>query len=322
MGAKTSGLVLGFLVSLAVVAAAKAEPAVVASIKPIHSLVAAVMDGVGDPKLIVAGAGSPHAHSLRPSQARALEQARVIFWIGPALEAFLEKPIKTLGQRAKVVQLMDAGGITRLSLRGGGLFGNGRLGVAQSGADHLASKVEPGGDEHGSFDPHIWLDPVNAKAMVRTIAATLADADPDHATTFAANADAVIGRLDDLIVEIVEILEPVRDHRFMVFHDAFQYFEKRFGLAAAGSLTVNPEVMPGAERLTEIRSWALTFGAICVFSEPQYQPKLMAVVGEGGGAKSGMLDPLGALIDAGPDLYFGLLRDMASSVRVCLADGA
>ncbi len=315
-------LALGFglTVWLASVTAGKAEPVVVASIKPVHSLVAAVMEGAGEPALIVAGAGSPHAHTLRPSQARALELADVIFWIGPGLEAFLTKPMATLGQRANVVELMQIPGLAKRALRVGGVFDDDG---EPSGADRDTTRTVPkGSDGAAGFNPHIWLDPHNAKAMVRGIEATLSDADPANSAIYRANAEAVATRLDDLTADIADMLLPVSQGRFIVFHDAYRHFEDRFGLAAAGSLTVSPEVMPGVARVAEIRKTVLALDAVCVFSEPQFQPGLVSVVSEGSGARSGVLDPMAIAIDEGPDLYFKLIRDMASSIRACLDPGS
>lgn len=277
---------------------------VVASIKPVHSLVSAVMAGVGTPSLLVEGAGSPHTYAMRPSQAAGLAKADVVFWIGPDLEHFLEKPIGTLGAGARAVELEVADGVTRLAPREGGTF-----------------EPEEEGDEGGeeTIDPHMWLDPLNAKAFVKRIAETLAVADPQHAQAYADNAKAEQARLDALIVEITKTLEPVKGKGFIVFHDAYHYFENRFGVSAAGSITVSPETAPGAQRLTEVRAKIGELGATCVFSEPEFESSMVGVVLEGSQARSGVLDPLGAALSDGPDLYFELLRNLAVSMRDCLA---
>jgi zinc transport system substrate-binding protein len=166
---------------------------------------------------------------------------------------------------------------------------------------------------------HVWLDPENAAAMVREIEEALSQADPDNAALYAGNADALRARLDDLSTEIVATLEPVKDRPFVVFHDAYQYFENHFNVRAAGSITVSPDVMPSAERLREIQQRVRELGATCVFAEPQFEPRLVTVATEGTGAGSGVLDPLGAALDDGPDLYFELMRGMAASLRDCLA---
>lgn len=356
--------------------AAHAEVKAVASIKPVHSLVAAVMEGVGEPSLIIEGAGSPHTYAMKPSQATMLENADVVFWVGHELEAFLEKPLETIGAKATAVELLDSHGLEKLGFREGGPFEKHQHGdgddhddhdheaeadhdhdheeTAEADHDHdheeTAEKkddhdheetAEAGHDhdhddeemaesehehehehEHGEFDTHVWLDPMNAKAMVHEIEEALVKADPENAAKYEANAEAVSARLDDLITEVSAELEPVKGKPFIVFHDAYQYFENRFGVSAAGSITVSPEVMPGAERVGEIRAKVQELGAACVFSEPQFEPKLVTTVTEDTQAKSGVLDPLGAALDDGPTLYFELIRNMANSIKSCLSQAS
>jgi len=349
---------------------ASAEVKVVASIKPIHSLVAAVMEGVGEPGLIVEGAGSPHAYALKPSQAQMLESANVIFWIGHELEAFLEKPLETVGANAKSIELIDAHDLVKLGFREGGAFEkhnhDDEAGhddhaheseaehkhddekTAEGEHDHADEKTaeaehdhekaeaaehddhdhektaEAGheGHDHGKFDAHVWLDPVNAKAMVHEIEEALVEADPANAASYEANAEAVMAKLDTLIAEVSSELEPVKGKGFIVFHDGYQYFENRFGITASGSITVSPEVLPGAERISEIRARVKELGAACVFAEPQFEPKLVSTVIEGTNAKAGTIDPLGAALENGPDLYFQLIRNMSTSISTCLTEAS
>ncbi|HEY9057959.1 MAG TPA: zinc ABC transporter substrate-binding protein, partial [Aurantimonas sp.] len=219
--------------------------AVVASIKPIHSLVAGVMEGVGEPALIVEGAGSPHTYRMKPSEAEALQSADIVFWAGAYLETFLVKPLATLGAQAKSVELVDAPGVDKLSLREGGPF------EADAHEDESASEAA---HEDEQFDTHVWLDPVNAKAMVGAIETALTSADPAHAEIYAANADKLEARLDGLIAEVEADLAGVRGRPFIVFHDAYQYFERRFAMPAAGSITVSPETPAGARRVAALQA--------------------------------------------------------------------
>ncbi|MCC4245922.1 zinc ABC transporter substrate-binding protein ZnuA [Stappia indica] len=333
-------LLLSASLLVATSAAGHAAPKVVASIKPVHSLVASVMQGVGEPQLIIEGAGSPHTYSLRPSQARALQDADLIFWIGHELEAFLEKPVETIGTGAKSVELIDAHGLVKLPFREGGAFeahDHGDHGGEHAGehghADHDEDKHDDHaghdhddkhghghahGHAHGAFDAHIWLDPENAKAMVMEIAEALSEADPDHTAAYEANAAKTVERIETMRADIDARLTPLRGKGFIVFHDGYQYFEKRFDVTASGSITVSPEVMPGAERVAEIKARIGELGATCVFAEPQFEPKLIQVVTEGTAARSGVLDPLGAELADGPDLYFGLIDGLASSMEQCL----
>ena len=311
---------------LASTAAAHAEaPNVVVSIKPIHSLVASIMQGIGEPALIVDGAASPHTFSMKPSSAVAIEKADIVFWVGHGMEAFLEKPLETLGEGAKRVALEEAPGLTKLEFREGGAFEAHDHGDDHDhGGEHEAAEGEDAhaGEHHhhdGGFDMHLWLDPANAKAMATEIEKTLAAADPDNAATYSANLDKLNTRIDTLDGMLAETVAPIRDTPFVVFHDAYQYFEHHYGVKVAGSITVSPESLPGAARLTQIHEKIIDLGATCVFAEPQFEPKLVNVVLEGTKAKSGTLDPEGATIEAGPDLYFQLMEGIATSLKTCLS---
>ncbi|MDG1029382.1 MAG: zinc ABC transporter substrate-binding protein, partial [Alphaproteobacteria bacterium] len=173
-------------------------------------------------------------------------------------------------------------------------------------------------DDHNETDPHVWLDPQNAKALVHEIEEQLAKIDPENAEVYEANASIIMKKLDKLTNEIDVNLKPIRGRGYVVFHDAYQYFENRFGISAIGSITVSPEAMPGAERVRELQEKIIELDATCVFSEPQFQPKLIATVTEGTNAGTGVLDPLGASLENGPKLYFELIRNMANSLKDCL----
>ncbi|PKA42495.1 zinc ABC transporter substrate-binding protein [Rhizobium sullae] len=312
-------------------------PAVVTSIKPIHSLVSAIMQGAGTPELIVDGAASPHTYNLKPSDASALQNAKVIFWVGPGLEAFLEKPLESLGSGATIAELEDAPGLVKLKFREGGAFephddgdeaeagheheeaGHEEAGHEEAGHDHDAHAEGEHDDGHGEFDTHLWLNPMNAKALAAEITTTLVAADPANALTYQANAKALDEKIDALDKEITGIVAPVKDKPFIVFHDAYQYFEHRYAVRVAGSITVSPETMPGAERISEIHKKVGDLGATCVFAEPQFEPRLVNVVIEGTDAKAGVLDPEAATLEAGPDLYFTLMRGIANSMKDCLS---
>lgn len=298
-----------------------AAPNVVASIKPVHSLVAAVMAGVGEPTLIVKGSASPHTYALRPSDAGALEAADIVFWTGHGMELFLGDALDTLASQARVVELADSPGITLLPVREGGAFEahqHGGEAHDHEDHDHAGDDHDHEGHEHGEGDMHFWLDPENAKLMVTQIASTLAEADPDNATAYEANAEAERVRLDDLEAEIAATLAPIADKPFIVFHDAYQYFETRFGLTLAGSVTVTPDVMPGAARIDELRAKVAELGATCVFAEPNFEPTIIAAITEGSAAKSGVLDPEGGALEQGAELYPTLLRGLAASLVDCL----
>ena len=293
-------------------------PSVVTTIKPLHSLVAAVMGDLETPALIVKGAASPHSYSLKPSDAQALQAARLVFWTGHGLELFLEDSIETLAPNATIVELSKAPGIELLPPRETGTFEH-----HDHGEEEHAGEAEPTGEahehEHGEEqDLHFFLDPANAKVMVATIADSLVAADPEHADTYRANAAKETADLDALIAETEASLAPIKDRPFVVFHDAYQYFEKRFGLNVAGSVTLSPEIAPGADRINEIRSKLKTLDAACVFAEPVFEPRIVTVLTEGTTARQGVLDPEGANLDEGPGLYRQLIENLASSLKACL----
>lgn len=295
-------------------AAFAAEPKVVASIKPVHSLVAGVMQGVGEPRLLVSGGASPHDYSLKPSDTRALGEAQLVFWIGPDLERFLVKPLHNVKDRVRAVALLDAPGMTVLPLREGGAWEPHPHGHDdKSGADS-EHKHERTADR----DAHVWLDPVNAVAMVRQIVAQLGEADAAHKADYERNGAALMERLNQLNQQLRTELAPVKDQPYIVFHDAYQYFERRYDLSAVGSVVLNPEQRPGAKRVGQIQARIRDLKARCAFSEPQFQSALVETVIADSSARRGTLDPLGAELTAGPEAYFQLLQRLSGALRACL----
>ena len=292
---------------------------VVVTIKPIHALVAAVMAGVGQPRLLIEGAGSPHTFTLKPSDAKALNAARVVFRVSESLEPFTARLVRSLPKTVQLVTLEATPGLTLLDLRTGAAFETHAHSTKGGAHAHGPSHAHtPAGDAKGGRDGHIWLDPDNAKVITRHVAETLAAVAPGHAERFRTNARALEGKLDALAPDIERQLAPIAAKPYVVFHDAYQYFEHRFGLAAVGSVTVSPDVSPSVKRLADLRGKIRQSGAICVFSEPQFEPRIVESVVEGTTVRRGVLDPLGAAIPAGPDHYFELLRNLAASLVSCL----
>jgi zinc transport system substrate-binding protein len=277
---------------------AAAAPTVLATIKPVHSLVAAVMQGVGEPELLIGGALSEHSYALKPSDARKIERAATIFEIGPDLETYLTAPLASLGAPGRVVVLERAPGVRLLWARRGGLWED--------------------ADDHGPSDPHLWLDPHNAIAMTAAIAATLAKLDPAHAAAYRANGAGQIAALKALDRELAAKLVPLRGRPYLVFHDAYQYFEARYGLKAAGAVTVAPDRPVGPRRIETLRAAIVRGQVACIFREPQFSPKLIGTLDEDSGVRVGVLDPLGADLKPGPALYPELLRALARSLMECL----
>lgn len=296
-------------------AAFATEPKVVASIKPVHSLVAGVMQGVSEPRLLVSGGASPHDYSLKPSDIRALGEAQLVFWIGPYLESFLIKPLHNIKDRVRAVALLDAPGMTVLPLREGGAWESHPHHHDEKNGTDSKHKHEHTADR----DAHVWLDPLNAVAMVRQIVARLGETDAAHKADYERNGAALMERLNQLDQQLRAELAPVKDQPYIVFHDAYQYFEQRYGLSAIGSVVLNPEQRPGAKRVTQIQARIRDLKARCVFSEPQFQSALVETVIAGSSARRGTLDPLGAELAAGPEAYFQLLQGMSGALRACLS---
>ena len=434
---------------------AKADIKVVTTIKPLHSLISNVMDGIGEPSLIIEGSTSPHSFVLKPSHAKLIEQADIIFWIGEDIETFMEKPLESIAKNAKKVSFMELSSIEKLKFREENIFehedhddhghgehpfewaglfdlksgtykwsfskvdGNyadpamrmvilpahdieeveetaeelleaeasemksdGEILVAKnvsyslnfdnskdmsvftinikedgkyafftehmpfefesdehffkntSGDDIEAVAQEPEvdhghgekkdhddhgdgheGHHHGEFDAHIWLDPANAKEMLHEIAHELADLDPVNADKYESNADNTIKSIDDMISNVNSSIN--KDAKFIVFHDAYQYFEKRFGVATAGALTLNTDVLPGAKQISEIQEVIAEREIKCIFSEPQFNPKIIETIAQDTGIKTGVLDPLGSIFDAGKSQYFTLINDLGDKLKNC-----
>ena len=331
---------------------ANAELKVVTSIKPIHSLASYLMDGIGKPELIVDGYASPHGFSMKPSHAKMLQNADLIFWVGEDLENFLEKPLKSIAKKAEKIELIEIKGLNVLKFRERNIFDehdhddhahddhgkkeddhddhdhddHGKKEDDHDDHDHddhgkneehddHDDHDEHEGHAHGEFDPHIWLDTMNAKAMLNEMAEHLIENDPKNEAKYKSNLDKALKDIDKLTIEVMTELN--NSVSSIVFHDAYQYFEERFNVKVLGAFTVNTDVMPGAEQLAEIREIIEHDKVACVFSEPQFNPDIINAVAKDMKIKTGVLDPLGATLDPGKDLYFNLIRNMSASFKGC-----
>ena len=305
-------LVISIIALFSFIATAKAEIKVVTSIKPIHSLASYIMDGVGSPDVIVDGYSSPHGFQLKPSHAKMLENADIIFWIGEGLENFLEKPLDTISKKAKKIEFLDVKGIKKLKFREKNIFDE------HDHDEHKHEEDEHDGHDdhgHGEYDPHIWLDPENAKLMVKVITKELSELDSKNASIYEKNSKKALSDLDKLIKKVKK--DTNKDLRFVAFHDAYHYYEDRFGINLLGALTVNPDVLPGAEQLAEIREVIEHEKVNCIFSEPQFNPDIIKSIAKDTGIKTGVLDPLGANLDKGKNLYFDLIKNISTSFKGC-----
>ncbi len=320
---------------------ARAEVNVVTTIKPLHSLISSVMEGVGKPSLIIEGTNNPHTFVFKPSHAEMIENADIVFWIGEDLEAFMEKPLDSLAKNAKTISFMDLASIEKLKFREQNIFDDhddhghddhddhghkdddhddhddhdGHDDEHDGHDDHDDHAGHHDGHNHGEFDAHIWLDPANAKEMVLEISHELSEIDPSNKSKYEDNASKTIVALDKLIEEVDKSLS--KDISYIVFHDAYQYFEKRFGVIPAGALTLNPDVLPGAKQIADIQDVINDKGIKCIFSEPQYNPKIIETLGNDMNISTGVMDPLGAYIDAGPSMYSDLINQIANSIKDC-----
>lgn len=362
-------------------------PRVVADITPVHSLVARVMQGIGEPDVILSPGASPHSYSMRPSDARRLSKADLVVWIGEPLTPWLEQPLENLAGNAVKLELLEAPDTLVLPFREAAVFADddedhaghddhheghdddhadhdGHDEHADHGdhdehhddhtdhdghddhdehhndhADHDEHKDdhdehedhaahddhdedhEDGHDDHGhdhdGDDPHAWLDPVNAQVWLNAIADALSRIDPENAGAYAANAAAGRAEIVAAMTSISAKLSNSADKRFVVFHDAYQYFDRRFGLQVIGALNEGDASSAGAARIAEIREAIAHEGVSCAFSEPQYDPGLLSAVFEEGTANIAVLDPLGAGLTPGAGLYVDLLNNLADAVAGC-----
>ena len=323
---KNLHLLLSILSILTFFTPAKAELKVVTSIKPIHSLASYLMDGIGKPDLIVDGYASPHGFSMKPSHAKMLQNADLIFWVGEDLESFLEKPLSSIAKKAEKIELIEIKSLNVLKFRERNIFDKHNHDNHDDHDDHddRGKKEEHDdhddhddheGHAHGEFDPHIWLDTMNAKAMLNEMAEHLIENDPKNEAKYKSNLDKALKDIDKLTIEVMTDLS--NSVSSIVFHDAYQYFEERFNVKVLGAFTVNTDVMPGAEQLAKIREIIEHDKVVCVFSEPQFNPDIINTVAKDMKIKTGVLDPLGATLDPGKDLYFKLIRNMSASFKGC-----
>ncbi len=329
-----------FLSFLTYFSQANAEIKVVASIKPIHSLASYLMDGVGKPDLIVSGYASPHGFAMKPSHAKMLQEADLIFWVGEDIESFLVKPLGSIAKKAEKIELMEIKGIKKLKFRERNIFdGHDDHGHKEDDHDDHDdhAKKEDGHDDHdhdkdehkedghddhgheghahGEFDPHIWLDPLNAKKILKEMAKHLIENDQANESIYKENLKKAYKDLDKLVKQVKSELN--KDFKSIVFHDAYQYFEKRFKVNVLGAFTVNTDVLPGAEQLSEIREIIEHEKVTCVFSEPQFNPDIINAVAKDMNINTGVIDPLGATLNPGKDLYFNLIKNMSKSFQGC-----
>ena len=288
-------------------------PKVAVDIAPVHSLVSKVMNGLGKPNLIIPSEASPHEYQLKPSDAKAIQESKVIFWIGEDLTPWLEKSLETLPKDASITTLLEVDGIELLDFRESALF----EAHDHSGHSDHDDHDDHEGHAHGEHDPHAWLSPGIAKVWLNVIASKLSEKDPSNASTYFSNASSASKDLDALSNEINDILDPIRDEKFVVFHDAYQYFEKHFNISASGAISLGDASEPSPGRVKEIKDRVENEDIHCVLAEPQYKVGLVKAVIEGTHANMAVIDPLGVGLEAGPTLYDKLIRNLATNLSKC-----
>ena len=289
-------------------------PSVAVDIAPVHSLVARVMRSVGEPNLIIPTNASPHRYNLRPSEAKALQDANLVFWMGEGLAPWMENALDSLASNAKIIALLDQKETELMEFREGALF------EEHDHDDHADHDDHDDHDEHahGKYDPHAWLSLENARTWLNLIAAQLSATDPENAGVYFSNAAEARAELATLISEVNKMLKPVRGMKFVVFHDAYQYFEKSFDFPASGAISLSDASDPSPARIAQIHGRIKEQGIDCVLAEPQYKPGLVATVLDGSSAKASVIDPLGYGLEVGEELYPQLIRQMAKTLINCL----
>jgi len=335
---KKTPFILSILSLLTIFSPVNADIKVVTSIKPIHSLASYLMDGVGKPDLIVDGYASPHGFAMKPSHAKMLQNADLIFWVGEDLESFLEKPLNSIAKKAEKIELIEIKGLNKLEFRERNIFDehddhkehdeHKEHGHKEDKHDdhkehdehkehgHKEDKHDDHqGHAHGEYDPHIWLDPLNAKVILNEMVEHLIENDSENASKYKNNLKKALKDIDKLNTEVKAELS--KSTASIVFHDAYQYFEERYNVNILGAFTVNTDVMPGAEQLAEIREIIKHDKVTCVFSEPQFNPDIIKAVSKDMNIETGVVDPLGATLNPGKDLYFDLIKNMSASFKKC-----
>lgn len=326
-------LPLGLLPALAPGLALAEVPRVMTDIPAVHSLVAQVMGDLGAPAIMLEQGGNAHNYQIKPSQARALQDADLVFWVGEGMTPWLARAIESVALNGTSVALIEAPG-TLLRDFGGAVHagdaheaehvGEGATDAHDHAEDDHDHEAKAEGEDahdhaHAGLDPHAWLDPGNAETWLGVIAERLAAADPDNAATYAANAEAARARIATMDARLQAELAPVAGQPFVVFHDAYGYLAQHYGLNVAGAIALGDAAEPGAGHLAELRADLAAKGVVCVFPEAQHDPKRVAVLVEGTPVRvGGALDPSGSSLSYGPDLYEGLMQGLVDTVADCL----
>ena len=330
---KVPFLILLLLLAIAPINSKASETAdVITTIKPLHSLVSAVMEGTGRPLLLLQGASSPHDYQLKPSQLTKVLNAKIIFYIDEKMEFFLRRTLNILPKNVVKASITKNANIKLLDSRGSGIWAKKNKksnakeeqhGHEEEKHEHADTKDEKHGHEeekheHAEYDTHVWLSPANAVKIVTYIANELEKVYPDNKILYRQNSKKLINKLNILNAELTKTLSPLTNERFIVLHDSYQYFEDEFGLTSAGSLTLTPNIAPSVKKISTIKKLLIEQNVKCIFSEPQFPERLPRMMVEGTNVKIVKADPLGAYIDAGSNAYINLLQNLSVAFKKCL----
>ena len=297
-------LFIALSASLLVVGPAQAEVTVLTSIKPLQLIAAAVQEGVGQPEVLLPPNASPHNYALRPSDVRRVQDADLLYWIGPDMEGFLPRVIKTRTKPSVSVQTLP-----ELKLRH----------FAEDSHSHAEDAAEHDHDHRpGTLDAHLWLAPDNARVIAAKMAADLSQQDPANAAKYQSNLKAFNQRLDALDARLRTRLAGIAGKPFFVFHEGYDYFESTYGLQHAGTFSVASEVQPGAQHVAAMRKRLQEAGKTCVFSDPPLRPRLAETLTAGLPVKLAELDALGGYTEATAQGYEQLLEKLGNDLAGCL----
>ncbi|MBP1130126.1 MULTISPECIES: zinc ABC transporter substrate-binding protein ZnuA [Serratia] len=291
-----------------------ASAAVVTSIRPLGFIASAIADGVTPTEVLLPDGASPHDFALRPSDIQRLRAADLVVWVGPDMEAFLTKSLAPVAAKHQVA-ISELSGVKPLLMKGeDDDHDHEHATDAHNHADH----DEGDGHHHGEYNMHVWLSPEVAKVTAIAIHDRLLELMPQNKDKLDANLRQFENLLTQTDKNVGNMLKPVQGRGYFVFHDAYGYFEKHFGLSPLGHFTVNPEIQPGAQRLHQIRTQLVEQKAVCVFAEPQFRPAVINAVAKGTNVRSGTLDPLGIGIALGKDSYGNFLTQLSNQYVSCL----
>ena len=284
-----------------------ANAAVVASIKPLGFIASAIADGVTNTEVLLPDGASEHDYALKPSDVKRLQGADLVVWVGPDMEAFMQKSVRQLPEQ-KQLELSALATVKPLLMKGSD----------DDGSDHDHGDKSDEDHHHGDYNLHIWLSPEVAQRSAVAIHDKLVELMPEHRAKLDANLRDFTSGLADADKQVGSVLAPVKGKGYFVFHDAYGYFEKHYGLTPLGHFTVNPEIQPGAQRLHKIRTELVEHKAVCVFAEPQFRPAVIHAVAQGTQVRTGSLDPLGIGVVLGKDSYMQFLTQLSDQYASCL----